>query len=140
MLNWTLILVLVCISFLKGGAKPTDSLIGIIKCDSIDWMLFSLLQVICAIYLLIAVFILKREFKEKSDASYDFIEGDLKITNRNISVMVLVALIGAIYASFSGIGAGMVFCPALIMISIESQVATATGMYLSMFTTLSSTI
>ena len=83
-------------------------------------MLFTILQVICAIYLALGIVVLKREYKAKSDAGYQFIEGDLKVTNRNISVMVLVAMLGAIYAAFSGIGAGMVFCPALIMINIES--------------------
>mmetsp|Transcript_8356 Transcript_8356/g.13971 ORF Transcript_8356/g.13971 Transcript_8356/m.13971 type:complete len:93 (-) Transcript_8356:22-300(-) len=34
----------------------------------------------------------------------------------------------------------MIFVPVLILIGIEAQVATATGMYITMFTTLSSSI
>lgn len=74
------------------------------------------------------------------EAGYEFIKGDLQATTYNIAVMAGVGMIGGVYASASGIGAGMIFIPALIMIGIESQVAAATGMYLSMFTTLSSTI
>ena len=54
--------------------------------------------------------------------------------------MIAVSFFGSIFASFSGLGPGMVFCPALIMIGLESRVGTATGMYLTMFTTLASTI
>lgn len=139
-MNWTNILVLVLISFLKGGSSPSDSLIGVIKCDHVDWVLFFTLQFFCAIFLILGLVVLKREYKEKVEAGYNFIEGDLQATTYNIVVMVTVGMISGIYASFSGIGAGMIFIPALIMIGIESQVAAATGMYLSMFSTLSSTI
>ena len=49
-------------------------------------------------------------------------------------------MFSGIYAAFSGVGAGMVYIPALIMIGVEQQVGAATGMYLSMFTTLASTL
>lgn len=54
--------------------------------------------------------------------------------------MITISFFGSIFASFSGLGPGMLFCPTLIMIGIESRVATATGMYVTMFLTLSATI
>lgn len=99
-----------------------------------------MLQLICIIFLALGIFVIKREYQEKTDAGYNFIEGDLKATPKNLGFMIAVSFFGSIFASFSGLGPGLVFCPALIIIGIESQVATATGMYLTMFLTLASTI
>ena len=66
--------------------------------------------------------------------------GDFQATNKNLVTMVIVSFFGSVFAAVSGLGPGMVFCPALIMAGIESRVATATGMYLTMFTTLVASI
>lgn len=54
--------------------------------------------------------------------------------------MNTVSFFGAAAAAFCGIGPGFIFSPILLLIGIEPQVATATGMYVTMFTTLSATI
>lgn len=95
---------------------------------------------VCIIFLILGICVIKKDFQEKIKCGYNFIEGDLQATPKNLFFMISVSFFGSIYASFSGLGPGMVFCPALIMIGIESQVGTATGMYLTMFTTLASTI
>ena len=110
------------------------------RCDTVDWVLFTLLQIICLIFLVIGVTLLKKDFKERQEAGYQFIEGDLEATPKNLMNMILISFTGAIFAAFSGLGPGMIFSPALIIIGIESRVATATGMYLTMFTTLAATI
>ena len=43
-------------------------------------------------------------------------------------------------AAFGGIGPAMIYTPALVILGMEDQVATATGGYITVFTTLSSTI
>lgn len=43
-------------------------------------------------------------------------------------------------AAFCGVGAGMIFTPVLVLLGIEPRVGTATGMYISMFTALASSI
>jgi uncharacterized membrane protein YfcA len=105
---------------MKGGSSPNDSILGIVKCEHVDWILFGVLQFICAVYLVLGLRVLKKEYKEKTDAEYPFIPGDLQATTYNLNVMVVVSFLGSVYAAFSGIGPGMVFCPALIMIGIES--------------------
>lgn len=54
--------------------------------------------------------------------------------------MVGVSFIGSVIAAFCGVGPGFIFGPVLIMLGMEPQVATATGMYVTMFTTLAATI
>jgi len=96
---------------MKGGQTEKDSLIGSIKCDSVDWVLFTLLQLICGVYLYLGLRVIKREYEEKAEAGYEFLEGDLKVTNYNIGKMIAVGIFGGMYATFSGIGAGMFFIP-----------------------------
>lgn len=119
-LNWGIICFLIFISLLKGGNSPQDSLLGIVKCDKDDWIIFGVLQIVCIVFLLLGLRVIKNEYKQKTEAGYKFIEGDLKATPKNLSFMIAVSFFGSIFASFSGLGPGMVFCPALIMIGIES--------------------
>ena len=83
---------------------------------------------------------IKKDFKDKTEAGYNFIDGDLQATPKNLINMIIISFVGAVFAAFSGLGPGMIFSPALIIMGIESRVATATGMYLTMFTTLAATI
>ena len=71
---------------------------------------------------------------------YEFSKGDLEATKLNLFIMIMISFFGAMGAAFCGVGSGFVFCPILVMINIEPQVATATGMYLTMFTTLAASI
>lgn len=69
-LNWGLIVVLIILSILKGGDKKEDSILGILKCDAVDWTLFVVLQIICFIFLGIGVYLLNKDFKDKTEAGY----------------------------------------------------------------------
>ena len=66
---------LTIISILKGPGD--DSVIGTVRCTGQDWALFALLQVVCIGFLVWGLTIVKKEFKAKVDAGYNFIEGDL---------------------------------------------------------------
>jgi len=136
--NWIIILVLTVIQLLKGSGN--DSLIGVVRCDSIDWVLFSVLQVICIAFTAWGIYIVKKGYQEKVHLGYNFTPGDVEATPKNLIILVGISFFGAMAAAFSGVGPGFIFCPILVLIGIEAQVATATGMYVTMFTTLSATI
>ena len=55
-------------------------------------------------------------------------------------VIMSVAFFGAFIAAWAGVSPAIVFGPTLIYLDVEAQVATATAMYITMFTTLVSTI
>ena len=135
-----MITVLTVFSLLRGSGKPEESLIGTTRCDSTDWTLFAVLQVICIIMTALGIWVLKREYQEKVDCGYNFVQGDLEATPKNLATLVLISFFGAMASAFCGIGPGNIFCPILIMIGINPVVATATGMYVTMFTTLSASI
>lgn len=119
-LNWGIIFFLIIISVLKGGNSPQDSLLGVVKCGKDDWIMFGVLQVVCVIFLLISLHVIKTEYRQKTEVGYTFVEGEMKATTKDLTLMVSVSFFGSIFASFSGLGPGMVFIPALIMIGIES--------------------
>lgn len=72
-LNWGLIVILVIISLLKGADNKDSSALGILRCDPIDWVLFAILQIVCLIFLIIGIYVLKKDLKEKTEAGYNFI-------------------------------------------------------------------
>ena len=136
-LNWGLILIMTIISLLKGGDA---SLIEAAKCDTTDWILFTVLLIICFIFLAIGIVINKREYNDKIKAGYKFVPGDFEATPKNITSLSSISFVAAFAAAFSGAGAGAVFSPILLLIGMQAQVATATAMYLTMFITLAASI
>ena len=51
-----------------------------------------------------------------------------------------MAFFGAFFASLAGIGPGLIFNSVMIQLDMHPAVASATGMYITMFTTLAATI
>jgi hypothetical protein len=116
---------------MRGAIDPTDSLIGLTKCDPLDWGLFAIMQVIALVYFLVGFYMVSKEIEEKEKVGYNFVEGDLRITFYNLAIFVSLAFIGSLFAAFSGLGPGFVFGGGLVIIGIDPRVATATGMYLT---------
>jgi len=62
---------------MKGSSNRDNSLLNIVKCESIDWILFAVLQVICFIYLILGLVMVKKDYEEKLEVGYEFSPGDL---------------------------------------------------------------
>ena len=133
-----MIMVLVAISLIRGSGS--DSLINAKRCDHHDWTLFIGLQVICLIFLFMGIKVVKNEFKAKQDCGYEFTAGDVEFTPKNLLFLSVVSFVGSMAAGFSGIGPGYIFFPVLIFIGVEARVATSTGMYITMLTTMACSI
>jgi hypothetical protein len=138
-LNWGMVLVLILISILRGSGEGL-SMIDVARCDKTDWFLFGALQICCLLFLGYGIYVVKTEHALKVKVRYEFTPGDLQATNPKIARMVIVSFFGSAAAAFCGVGPGFIFAPLLVVIGIEPQVATATGMYVTMFTTLAATI
>lgn len=91
-------------------------------------------------FLALGIIVVKNEHHRKVACGYEFTEGDLKATPKNLAHMIIISFFGSMAAAFCGIGPGFIFAPLLVMIGMEPTVATSTGMYVTMFTTLSSSI
>ena len=62
------------------------------------------------------------------------------MTAKKSATLVLIAFLGAFFAGVSGAGSGLIFNSVLIQYDMHPGVASATGMYLTMWTALSATI
>ena len=68
-------MVLVIIQVLRGsGTKP--SLIGVERCDALDWVLFSILILSGVILTYVALKVNFAEYEKKVKARYNFTKGD----------------------------------------------------------------
>ena len=70
---------------------------------------------------------------------YLLAQGDLEINRSNLLSIFKVGFLGSLSAAFGGIGPAMIYSPALVILGMEAQVATATAGYIAMFTTFIST-
>ena len=59
---------------------------------------------------------------------------------QDVSKLLAIGFFGAMIGATVGIGTGSIFNPVLISLDLHPAVGSATGMYLTMFTTLSATI
>ena len=102
---------------LKGGK---GSLIDAIKCDATDWLLFTILLIVCILFLAIGIIVNQKEYKAKVACGYTFVPGDFEATPKNLLSLSLISFVAAFAASFSGAGAGAVFSPILLLIGMQA--------------------
>jgi len=83
---------------------------------------------------------LKANYKQKLRVGYTFTNGDIKWENNIILQMLFTALVGGILSGMVGLGGGVIFNPLLLEFGVNPLVSSATGMYMVMLATLSSSI
>ena len=124
------------ISSLLRGNKRLDSIIGIETCSWGDWLIYGLfvllilgLTIHCGLYL-------KRLYLKKIRNSYTFVDGDMKWTIGKIVKMIGFGVLTGLSSGGLGRGGGVSFNPLFIELGIPPAIASATGMYLVMFSTI----
>ena len=71
---------------------------------------------------------------------YKFVKGDLEFTRPMIAKLVTIAFFAAFLAVSVGLGPGLTFNAVLVQLNLHYAIASSTGMYLTMFTTINATI
>lgn len=127
------IVLLLCSIF--RGTKKKESVVGVKRCEDLEWGLFGILIGSGIFLTIIAIVYLSKLHSEKVKKGYVFEKGDFEGTAKNIALLIVVSLIGGFLISCAGIGGGLIFNPFLLIINLPPAVAAATGMYLSLFTT-----
>ena len=133
-----IIIISISVNFLRGSRK-TPSIIGITKCGSLDWFLFSSFIIIAFLLTYIGVRINKREqtLKEKGGVSC---ATDIKYRGQSLFYLLFFAFIGGWVSGAFGLGGGSVFNPLMIELGVPPTVSTSTGMYMIMFSTFASSV
>ena len=93
------------------GSGNEISLIGISRCDNLDWTLFSVLIVLCMYLTFIAMKMNCVEYEEKVRAGYSFSRGDQMFTYDKTLFLASIAFIVALLAVACGLGPALILVP-----------------------------
>ena len=138
-LNFLMLTILIVVLVLRGPGKE-PSIIGVKACEGPDFLFLLLIVVSAALLTFIAIKNVGEEYADKKEAGYVFVRGDLEFTAGTNTKLILIGFIGALLATAVGLGPGAVFTPVMIQLEMHTAVASSTGMYLTMFTTIAATV
>lgn len=130
---------LTLVSFLRESHK-NGGFIKIDRCSAADWMLLSSFILIATIITVVCIIRLKANYRQKVEVGYLFTAGDIKWENHIIFQMLTIALLAGILSGMVGLGGGVIFNLVLLEFGVNPLVCSATGMYMVMLATLSSSI
>ena len=139
-MNFGMLLVMVLIKLFRGPGGGKESMIGLQTCDTWAWIAFSIHVLVAVLLTAFAARLANNDFRKKKELGYNFTKGDQEFSTRVIVKLVSVAFLVAIFASLAGLGPGIVFNSMLVQLDMHPAVASATGMYCTMFTTLACTL
>ena len=95
--------------------------------------LLLLMSAIAAVYL-------RYLHHKKEQCGYEFLEGDVKWTTKNVTLLPLIFFTAGIVAGLLGIGGGLVVGPLLLEMGVLPLVSTATSSFTVLFTGSSTAI
>jgi uncharacterized membrane protein YfcA len=81
-----------------------------------------------------------KEYAAKVKAGYPFASGEFKATPKIIIKIVIIGLLAGFGAGSLGIGMGIVLTPVYISIGLDTPVASATTMYIGVYSTSAASI
>lgn len=96
--------------------------------------------VLATIITVVCIIKLKANYQQKVKVGYMFTAGDIKWENHIIVQMLSIALVAGVLSGMVGLGGGVIFNIVLLEFGVNPLVSSATGMYMVMLATLSSSI
>lgn len=139
-MNYGMLAFMILTKLVRGPGGGKESMFGLEICDTLAWVAYAALWVFAGLLTLLAARVAKKEYQDKLACGYKFTKGDQNLNLKGIVKLVLVAFFAAFFAAMSGVGPGLIFNSFLIQLDIHPAVASATGMYMTMFTTAAATI
>ena len=134
-----LVAIIILLSLIKGS-KSMNSIAGIISCSPLDYTVFAIQILFLLLSTIFSVYIVSHEYKVKLGWGYEFTDGDLSWTPKLIVKFSIFAVATGFIASVFGIGGGVIINPLLLSFKVPAVVSSSTGMYMIMFSSLSSSI
>ena len=104
-----------------------DSIVGIVRCSWLFWLVTCMLPVITALFVFIFVKIIKSEERLKERIGYIFDSKDMKFTNKNITILLIAGFIGGFLTGAVNAGASLAVLPVLLHLGMHARVASATS-------------
>lgn len=122
------------------GSKHSPSFFGVKPCSVADW---SSLGVFCCLCILISYNALKKMKHEqylKVKHGSGLCKSDVEVSGGKLVKLISVSFLGGWVSGALGLGGGSIFNPLLLSMGVPPTVASATGMYMIIFSTAASTI
>ena len=129
---------LVFLSSLLRGSKKNESIIGIDRCSTGDFVILALLIVLILGVTILSVRNVKEEALIKARIGFPRVPSDIDWAGKTTVKLVILGFAGGCLSSLFGLGGSVIYNPIMLGLGVAPQVASATGMYMVMFTTLSS--
>ena len=122
------------------GSKKFKSIFGIQHCSPADWSSLVVYLFICVGLSLYSVKIAKAEQALKIKYGKGLSAGDVRLEGKNMFTLIFFSFIGGWVSGALGLGGGSIFNPLLLSMGVPPPVASATGMYMIIFSTGASTM
>lgn len=110
------------------------------KCTWYDFTVSGFYIFICILVTIVAIRRVNYEQYFKIKYNKGISKSDLKFSPSIVRRLVLVAFVGGWVSGALGLGGGSIFNPVLLSMGIPPAVASSTGMYLVLFTSIGSSI
>ncbi len=122
------------------GSLTLKSLIGVERCNVVDFVLFGLEVVTMLIFAVICLVLLKKNHSTRRQCGYKFVRGDIEWGEGHMVAFALLAFIGGFITGAAGLSTEVLFTPFYIKMGVMPSVAGVTSQYLGMWATLSGSI
>ena len=139
-MNFGMLFIMIITKVARGPGGGKESVLGIDICDTGAWIAYAFLVVAAVIMTGVAASVSNKEHQHKLSNGYNFTKGDQRLTLKNSMKLATIAFFGAFFAALCGIGPGLIFNSVLISFDMHPAAASATGMYLTLWTTLAASI
>jgi len=113
---------------------------GVKPCSIADWTSLLIFIIICFFLSWYSLRMLQREQFLKLNFGQGLVKPDIRVIGTDLIKVVLISFIGGLVSSSVGLGGGAIFNPMLLSLGIPPAVASATGMYMIIFSTAASTL
>jgi uncharacterized membrane protein YfcA len=113
-------------------------LIGIELCSQEDWLITTVFILFCFFLSIHASYRVRKEQSLKLKVGAGMAPSDLKLDLLVLLKLVTFAFLGGFMSGALGLGGGAIFNPLLLSLGVLPSVASATGMYMILFSSSSS--
>lgn len=132
--------IIVIVNQLLEGNTNLSSLIGVIRCSILYWIIFGLFFVILILSIKFAYSIVKSHLEERKRIDSNYKDDKLVKISQHIIKIVILGVLAGVVSSMVGIGGGMLIISLLSILGLEPREISSTSNFLVITSTISTTL
>eukprot|EP00343_Euplotes_focardii_P007789 CAMPEP_0205820510 /NCGR_PEP_ID=MMETSP0206-20130828/3155_1 /ASSEMBLY_ACC=CAM_ASM_000279 /TAXON_ID=36767 /ORGANISM="Euplotes focardii, Strain TN1" /LENGTH=429 /DNA_ID=CAMNT_0053115301 /DNA_START=346 /DNA_END=1635 /DNA_ORIENTATION=- len=126
----------IAIISLFRGSTSFKSVIGVTRCNFMDFFLFGLECLILLFFSVINIVLLKKDHQTRRAFGYKFVRGDIDWNNETITAFAVLGFVVGLIGSMVGLSTEVLLTPFYIKFGTPPGVAGVTSQFLGIFATL----